>query len=427
MPWPPFQPKPVPTKPAAAVKDVLAPTLSLPGDQDLKSADAGGRVFVYAATAHDRVDGAVRASCEPASGSHFPIGTTTVKCVAADTHGNRATGSFAVTVELSKHRDTTAPVLTLPPPISIEATSPDGAVVTYKASATDGVDGSVAMSCLPVSGSTFPVGTTRVRCSAHDAARNPVTGGFVVTVTDTTAPALAPLTDVTAEAISSYGALVDFKPSATDIVDGDVVPVCNWSPGQAFPLGVTQVSCTAKDARGNSTSGGFSVTVVDTTAPEIKVLGELTVEATSARGAAVRYTVSATDIVSGTVPVTCSPQAGTFALGQTPVTCSATDAHGNRGTANFTVNVVDRTPPKLYLPASFTLNIGYDHGTTINYTATAIDSVDGKLTPTCSIPSGTWVAVSGTTMKTITCTAVDSHGNKGTSSFNVTIKVSVIG
>jgi hypothetical protein len=34
----------------------------------------------------------------PASGSSFPVGTTTVTCSATDSHGNTATGSFAVTV-----------------------------------------------------------------------------------------------------------------------------------------------------------------------------------------------------------------------------------------------------------------------------------------------------------------------------------------
>ena len=37
-------------------------------------------------------------SCDPASGSTFPVGTTTVNCTATDGSGNKATGSFTVTV-----------------------------------------------------------------------------------------------------------------------------------------------------------------------------------------------------------------------------------------------------------------------------------------------------------------------------------------
>jgi hypothetical protein len=52
----------------------------------------------FIATASDIVDGAVAVSCTPASGSVFPLGTTTVNCSATDAHGNRGTGSFIVNV-----------------------------------------------------------------------------------------------------------------------------------------------------------------------------------------------------------------------------------------------------------------------------------------------------------------------------------------
>jgi hypothetical protein len=38
-------------------------------------------------------------ACQPASGSSFAIGTTTVTCTATDDEGNVATGSFRVTIE----------------------------------------------------------------------------------------------------------------------------------------------------------------------------------------------------------------------------------------------------------------------------------------------------------------------------------------
>jgi hypothetical protein len=59
--------------------------------------------------------------------------------------------------------DTTPPTITVPADITAEATSPEGAVVTYEASATDDVDGEVAVSCEPASGSTFAIGVTSVR------------------------------------------------------------------------------------------------------------------------------------------------------------------------------------------------------------------------------------------------------------------------
>jgi hypothetical protein len=101
-----------------------------------------------------------------------------VSCSATDAAGNTATGSFNVTVQ-----DTTPPTLTLPSDITAEATGPSGAAVIYSASASDLVDGSVAVNCSPASGSTFAPGTTTVNCSATDAAGNTANGTFKVIVT----------------------------------------------------------------------------------------------------------------------------------------------------------------------------------------------------------------------------------------------------
>ena len=53
----------------------------------------------FSVTARDDVDGAVAASCEPASGSRFRIGRTVVTCSATDTSGNTRTARFTVTVK----------------------------------------------------------------------------------------------------------------------------------------------------------------------------------------------------------------------------------------------------------------------------------------------------------------------------------------
>ena len=46
----------------------------------------------------------------------------------------------------------------MPANATVEATSATGAIFTYTATATDLVDGSVAVSCTPASGATFPLG-----------------------------------------------------------------------------------------------------------------------------------------------------------------------------------------------------------------------------------------------------------------------------
>jgi hypothetical protein len=83
---------------------------------------------------------------------------------------------FTVTVN-----DTTPPVLTVPANATVEAASPAGVVFTYTASATDAVDTPLGASCAPPSGSTFPLGTTTVTCTATDTHGNIGSGSFTVT------------------------------------------------------------------------------------------------------------------------------------------------------------------------------------------------------------------------------------------------------
>jgi len=64
-----------------------------------------------------------------------------------------------------------------------------------------------------------------------------------------------------------------------------------------------------------------------------------TVEATGPSGAAVSWTASAVDDIDGTVAVTCTPEPDTFELGDTAVSCSASDAEGNTASGGVTVTV----------------------------------------------------------------------------------------
>lgn len=157
--------------------------------------------------------------------------------------------------------DVTPPDLNLPGSVAREAAGPDGAVVSFTATATDDRDGDVAVTCSPASGTTFPLGTTGVSCSASDSYGNVATGSFEVRVRDTTPPTLHLPDGVEATATSRHGAAVEFTASAQDLVDTDVPASCSHAPGQTFPPGTTRVSCDATDAEGNQASSAFDVVV----------------------------------------------------------------------------------------------------------------------------------------------------------------------
>jgi hypothetical protein len=266
------------------------------------------------------------------------LGTTTVDCSASDSRHNVATGSFTVAV-----MDTTPPVLTLPANITAEATGPAGATVTYTTGATDLVDGAVPVTCVPISGSTFPLGTTTVTCSASDTRHNTSTGTFTVTIVDTTPPVLTLPANITKEATGPSGAAVAYTTSATDIVDGSRPVTCSPISGSTFALGTATVTCSASDTRHNTSTGTFTVTVVDTTPPVLTLPANITTVGSS--GVAVSFTVSAIDLVDGSRLVTCTPPSGsTFAAGHvTTVTCTASDTRHNTATGTFTVTVVAPT------------------------------------------------------------------------------------
>jgi hypothetical protein len=78
--------------------------------------------------------------------------------------------------------DTTPPVLTVPSNVTVDATSPAGAAVSYAATATDDLDPSPKVSCTPAAGATFAIGDATVKCTATDAGGNSANASFTVHV-----------------------------------------------------------------------------------------------------------------------------------------------------------------------------------------------------------------------------------------------------
>jgi uncharacterized protein len=122
--------------------------------------------------------------------------------------------------------DTTAPVLSGLNDVVLEANSAAGAATTFAPTANDAVDGSVSVTCVPASGSLFPIGNTTVNCSAEDASHNTANGSFTVTVHDTTAPTSPSLTVTPNLLWPANHRMVDvvLTATSTDLVDAH--PAC---------------------------------------------------------------------------------------------------------------------------------------------------------------------------------------------------------
>ena len=188
-------------------------------------------------------------------------------------------------------------------------------------------------------------------------------------------------------------------------------------------MGVTLVTCTATDSHGNPGSNSFSVSVQDEDAPTVTVPASRTVEANGPNGAVVSYQpATATDTTGGSLTPCFPPSGSTFGLGTWQVTCTASDAAGNVGSASFTIRVVDTAAPVLTIPGNLAVQSTGPVAATDSRIkafldgATATDIVDEKPTITTNAPSSFPVGAT-----TVVFTARDDAGNTTQKSATVTV------
>ena len=218
-----------------------------------------------------------------------------------------------------------------------------GAVVNYSAPTLTPPMGNTCgtVTCSPASGSFYPLGGTPVTCTASGGAAV----GFKITVIDTQPPTVtAPPNQDKPTAPGLPGTTATFTPTASDNAPG-VRVACVPPSASFFPIGTTTVTCTSTDAAGNTATATFQVRIADTEPPVLRLPGDLSVLADAGqRARAIAYpAATATDNSGATVTPACTPASGfVFALGRTPVACTATDPAGNAATGSFAVDLVER-------------------------------------------------------------------------------------
>lgn len=235
--------------------------------------------------------------------------------------------------------------------------------------------------------------------------------------------------DITEQATGPDGKVVSWPPvTATDPEEGPIELVCTPASGSTFSIAGSPhgVTCSWTDAEGNPpVSHSFSVTVIapPNTPPTVSISVSSPVEATSPAGAPVYYSVTVFDAEDDPdhPPHDCpdSPVSGsTFPLGNTTITCSATDSGGlTGGPKSESVTVQDTTVPTLSLPDN--IPVTATSPTPVPYSASASDTVDTSVSANCLPTPGSTFGF-GTT--TVNCTATDDSGNSASGSFTVTVQ-----
>ncbi|MBI1848927.1 MAG: HYR domain-containing protein [Planctomycetes bacterium] len=241
------------------------PTLTVvcPSDMSVECASPAGTMVSFTAPVSSACDPAPIVSCVPASGSVFPPGGTDVACSARDISNATARCTFVVSVV-----DTTPPMVSCPADITVNCSGPGGAVVNFTATANDLCDPAPSVTCVPPSGSVFPVASTTVQCTGSDAIGNSSSCSFHVNVLDTVVP------QITTQPISqtvSEGSSVTFTVVATGGAlnygwrrNGNPIPTANASSFTIRPVSAGDMDSydvVVSNACGTAVSNSVTLTV----------------------------------------------------------------------------------------------------------------------------------------------------------------------
>ena len=199
-------------------------------------------------------------------------------------------------------------------------------------------------------------GTYTIILVVNDGQADSAADEVVITVRDTTPPAITCPASVAVEATSANGVSADDRAIVTFLAGASATDNCDPSPvvshsavPDPFPMGLTSVTFTATDVSANSSSGEATVTVQDTTPPEITITApqpyglyaadSLTLSFTATDAVGVKELSAVLEDPAGySQPVSSGfkPGAGVYTL-----IVTASDAAGNRAQAEVLFVVYD--------------------------------------------------------------------------------------
>ena len=364
------------------VMDVDPPTLSnCPLDTVLNNdSTLCGAVYAYTLpTASDNCSAVLTPIQIDTSGygpnDLFPVGTTQLIYAVTDSSGNGDTCSFFVIVNDGEPPSLNCPTDTL----IFNNTDSCGAFFTYPPpTASDNCDTSLTIVQIDpsgyVSGDFFPIGTTEIIYAVIDMAGNSDTCSFTISVSDTSAPVIICLSDISIfNDTDSCGAIFNYAmPIAYDNCDVSFdtikLDTSGYSSGDLFPIGTTEISYVYRDLSGNADTCSFQVTVEDNQKPELVCRADtFMLNDPGDCGAVVSYsfpTASDNCLVDTIFQIDTSGYvSGDFFPVDTIVnTFVAIDIYGNTDTCSFEVGVRDGQSPTLSGPAFALLSEDADSG-----------------------------------------------------------------
>jgi hypothetical protein len=399
--------------------DTLAPSLSLRGDAQQRLECGVGSYSEAGVLASDACAGDL-SSRVTVSGqvNAAAVGNYTVNYSVADGAGHSASASRTVSVT-----DTLAPSISLVGAPSMRLECAVDSFVNPGATAVDACSGNLT-SAITTSGSvnTGAVGSYAVNYRVADGAGLSATAVRTVQVADTKAPSLT-LKGASAMTLEcGVGSYNEAGASAADACTGDLSSkVAISGTVNAAARGTYTKSYSVADASGNVASAVRTVSVTDTLAPSIALVGAPLMRLECGVDSFVNPGATAVDACSGnlTPAIATSGSVNTGAVGNYAVNYRVADGAGLSATAVRTVQVADTRAPSLTLNGASSMTLECGMGSYNEAGATAADACMGNLTSSI-VTSGTVnTAARGTYTKSYS--VADASGNVASASRTVSV------
>ena len=390
-----------------SVVDTITPVLILPDNIEVEANGINTVIENLGELIVEDISG-ISSISNNAPGS-FPLGETVVTWTAIDNYENVVSNTQLITVI-----DTTAPEIVAPSDIRVEAIDPfENHIDLVGVRVSDAVDIKSVSNDAP---NIFPLGTTIVTWVATDISGNVASDRQNVIVEDTIPPSIIVPNDMTLEILDKDGMTVEIgQANVTDQVDNNP-EISNDAP-EIFNLGDTIVTWEAIDVSGNLATVYQTISIIDSTPPEIIAPDNIIQEAQNEFSNSVNLNaldVKTSDIVGVISIENDAPEF--FPLGETIVTWAAIDASGNFATASQLVSIIDTSKPSIQVPESVTIEATSYHENIVGLdNAFATDTI-GISTITNDAPE--FFPLGATT---VTWTATDASGNFITDVQQVTI------
>lgn len=352
------------------IVDFQEPEVEAPEDIEIECDQDTDPEFTGMAIATDNCDDAVLSYSDEVEGDCLTIITRT--WTVTDPCGHSASAVQTITVV-----DNTPPELIVPEDITLENGDDVSPEITGQATVSDNCTDEPVVSYEDdfIPGDCEGSFTIERYWVAADACENVAEASQVIVVIDEVAPALIVPEDITIECsddnspdATGFATAIDNLDPEVDVTYSDDVIMGNCDNNSVIVR-----TWFATDSCGNEVEGVQTITVVDTTAPELTIPEDIEIECDASTDPEFTGQASAVDqcdnpgvfyndVLSGTCPVVITR------------TWRAVDACGNESSADQVITVVDNAVPELTVPEETTVEAGADISPSSTGDASATDS-----------------------------------------------------